>query len=78
MGFVLVAFSLSFSVCKVERQYWVPRAPTAWHLLAAEMVFFSFPLDNLERFGNRGQPCFRFCTDSETAPEGFTVTYVFK
>lgn len=39
--------------------------------------FFS-PLDNLERFGNQGQPCFQFCTDSETAPEGFTVTYVLE
>lgn len=67
---------LSFSICKVGGSHIVPKL---WHLLAAEMpFFFSPPLDNLERFGNRDQPCFQFCTDSETAPEGFTVTYVLE
>lgn len=75
MGF---AFSLSFSICKMERQCWSHILPELWHLLAAEIGCFFSPLDNLEMFGDWGQPCFQFCTDSETAPEGFTVTYVLK
>lgn len=56
----------------------VPHPPRALTPPGSRDGLFFSPLDNLERFGNQGQPCFQFCTDSETAPEGFTVTYVLE
>lgn len=76
MGF---AFSLSSSICKVGGAALVPHCPrTVTPPGCGDAFYFFPPLDNLERFGNRDQPCFQFLTDSETAPEGFTVTYVLE